>query len=154
MTDEHPPRPGQQPVSGSAPGGATTDLAQRYGGPAPYRRRLLLAGSVLLAAAFGGWLAWTTWGHATAAVTSEMETYSIDGPDSATAVVVVTLRDGEVDAQCRLRALAEDHSVVGALTFSPDPGAGRRQSQTLRTERLATTVELLGCTAPGQPRPR
>ena len=34
------------------------------------------------------------------------------------------------------------------------PGQGRRQVQTIRTERRATSVEAVGCTAPGQDDPR
>lgn len=132
----------------------TTDLAQRYGAPTAMRRRTVTAVAVLVAVAFLGWLAWTTWAHATPVVTSELETFAIDGDDAATAVLVITLRDGETEASCRIRALAEDHNVVGELTFRPDPGAGRRQSYTIRTERRATTVERIGCTAPGQSRPR
>ena len=54
-------------------------------------------------------------------------------------------------ASCTLRAFAEDHSTVGELAFEPVDG---RNEVTLRTERRATSVTLLGCTAPGQPRPR
>ena len=53
-----------------------------------------------------------------------------------------------------LRAYAEDHSTVGELTFTPDPSEGRRQVRTMRTERRATSVDKLGCTAPDQHRPR
>ena len=87
-------------------------------------------------------------------MTSELETFSVDDDHSVTAVLVVTLDDADVKASCTLRASAEDHAVVGELTFTPDPSLGRRQVQTIRTERRATSVESLGCTAPGQDRPR
>ena len=69
---------------------------------------------------------------------------------AATAVVEVDLDEG-ADASCRVRALAEDHSTVGELAFTPTDG---RNEVEVRTERRATTVEWLGCKAPGQPRYR
>ncbi len=128
----------------------TTDLAERYGAPSPVRRRIVVAVTVLAVAALAGWLVWTTLFHATPAVGSEMVGYDIVDENRATAVVSVSLEEGVV-ASCTLRALADDHSTVGELAFEPVDG---RNDVTIRTERLATTVTLLGCTAPGQPRPR
>ena len=87
-------------------------------------------------------------------MTSELETFSIEDDHTVTAVLVVSLADDDVEATCTLRAIAEDHSVVGEVSFTPDPGTGQRQVQEIRTERRATAVESLGCTAPGQNRPR
>jgi Domain of unknown function (DUF4307) len=129
-------------------------LRSRYGAPAPWRRRALIAASTVVAAAFLGWLAWTVWEHATPEVTSELETFSIEDDHTVTAVLVVTLDSSDVQASCTLRAYAADHSTVGELTFTPDPSEGRRQVETIRTERRATSVEKIGCTAPGQDRPR
>jgi hypothetical protein len=129
-------------------------LAERYGVAAPWRRGALVLGAVLLAAVFVGWLAWAVWSHGTPEVTSELETYSIQDDHTATAVLVVTLAGDDVEATCTLRALAEDHSVVGELAFTPDPALGRRQVQEIRTERRATSVLSLGCTARGQNHPR
>ena len=92
-------------------------------------------------------------GHSDPEVTSELETYSIDDDHTATAVLVVELPTTTSRRRCTLRAIAEDHTVVGELAFTPDPD-GRRQVQEIRTERRATSVESLGCTAPGQDRPR
>ena len=129
-------------------------LADRYGAPAPWRRRALVAGCVAVAVTFLGWLAWTTYAHSTPAVASEMVTYSIDGEHAVTARVDVQLRDDSVRATCLLRAFAEDHSVVGELSFTPEYGADQPLEQTVRTERRATSLDLVGCTAPGQSRPR
>jgi hypothetical protein len=132
---------------------AQDTLGERYGAPAPWRRRALIAASVAVAAVFLGWLAWTIYDHSTPEVTSELETFSVDDDHTVTAVLVVTL-DADVKASCTLRAYAEDHTTVGELTFTPDPSKGRRQVQTIRTDRRATAVESQGCTAPGQDRPR
>jgi hypothetical protein len=129
-------------------------LAERYGAASPWRRRALVAGCAAVAVAFLGWLVWTLWLQSTPRVTSQLETLSIDDDHTATAVLVVTLSDSDVRATCTLQALAEDHSVVGELAFTPDPAKGRRQVQEIRTERRATSVQSLGCTAPGQNRPR
>ena len=132
----------------------TTDLADRYGAPAPWRRRALISASVALAVAFMAWLAWSVYEHSTPQVTSELETFSVDDDHTVTAVLVVSLDSSDVKASCTLRAYAEDHTTVGELTFTPDPSKGRRQVETIRTERRATSVEKIGCTAPGQDRPR
>lgn len=129
-------------------------LTERYGVPSPRRRRAVVVLSVVLAATFAAWLAWSVHDRVTPEVTSELETFSIEDDHTVTAVLDVSLDDADVEASCTLRAYAEDHSTVGEVTFTPDPSQGRRQVQTIRTERRATAVESLGCTAPGQDRPR
>jgi Flp pilus assembly protein CpaB len=131
---------------------AQTDLADRYGAPGPWRSRLVLAASVALAAAFLGWLGWTIWSQSTPQVDSQMIGYRVQDEHEAIATVDIDLADDDVEANCRLRAYAEDHTVVGDLSFTPERSGHTEQS--VRTERRATSVELLGCTAPGQNRPR
>jgi hypothetical protein len=129
-------------------------LSERYGARSPVRRRLLLVATVAVALVFLGWLAWTVAGHSRTEVTSELEGFSVTDDSTVSVVLVVSLRDDSVQASCRLRAFSEDHSTVGELAFTPDPTAGRRQTVEIRTERRATSVESLGCTADGQNRPR
>lgn len=129
-----------------------TDLSERYGAAPVWRSRLVLGLVVVVAAAFLGWLGWTIWSQVHPQVESTQLSYHIDGEHAASAKVVVRLAGPDVRASCMLRAYAEDHSVVGELEFRPT-GSGQTE-QTVRTERRATTVELLGCTAPGQNRPR
>jgi hypothetical protein len=133
---------------------AQDTLRERYGAPAPWRRRVVIIAVVVLAAVFLGWLAWAIYAHATPKVTSELESFTVVDDHSVTAVLVVILDSTDVKASCTLRAYAADHTTVGELTFTPDPGQGRRQTETIRTERRATSVENIGCTAPGQDRPR
>jgi hypothetical protein len=127
-----------------------SSLAARYGAPSPLRRRLVVAGAVAVATGFLGWLAWAAWFHATPAVQSNLVTWQIVDDHEATATVSVTLADGEA-ASCVVRAVAADHTPVGEVAFEPEPGSNQ---VSVRTERRATTVTLLGCTAEGQPRPR
>ncbi len=133
---------------------AQDTLEGRYGAPSPWRRRVIIIGSVALAVGFLVWLAWTVYEHSTPKVTSELETFSVQDDHTVSAVLVVSLDSADVKASCTLRAYAEDHTTVGELTFAPEVSEGRRQVKTIRTERRATSVESLGCTAPGQDRPR
>ena len=130
---------------------APTDLTERYGAPQPWRRGVLIGVSVVLAATFLGWLGWTIWAQSTPPVESDLVGWDAIDQHTATAVIQIQLDDG-VTANCRLRAYAEDHMVVGELNFTPERSGLTQQE--IRTERLATSVELIGCTAPGQNRPR
>jgi hypothetical protein len=55
-----------------------------------------------------------------------------------------------------LQAFAADHAVVGevSVTVGSDRPATSTVTTRLRTERRATSVDLVGCTAPGQKQPR
>ena len=128
----------------------TTDLADRYGAPARWRRPVTITLAAALAVVGLGWLGWTAWFHSTPAVTSDLVTFEVTSDYEVAARLDVQLDDG-VDASCRLRALAEDKTAVGELEFSPVAGTNE---VVIRTERRATSVEKLGCTAPDQPRPR
>ncbi|MEJ7832265.1 MAG: DUF4307 domain-containing protein [Nocardioides sp.] len=129
-------------------------LAERYGARAPWRRTALLAGAGVVVAMFLIWLGWVTLGAAQPTVDSELVAFEIVDDHAVTAVVDIEFADASVAATCLLRAFAEDHTVVGELSWTPDPAAGDRFEETVRTERRATAVESIGCTADGQSRPR
>ena len=131
--------------------GAGQRLADRYGAPARWHRPVIIGLAALLAAVGLTWLAWTAWFHSTPEVSSEVITYEVTSDHEIRARVDVRLDDGVQDASCRVRALAEDKTAVGELAFTPVAGTNE---VVIRTERRATTVEKLGCTADGQPRPR
>ena len=133
-----------------------TDLAQRYGAPRATRRRLVAAGSVLIAVVFVGWLVWVMLDHGRPAVTSDLISFDVVDQHSATATFTVVRRSPEVEASCLLRAQATDHSVVGELNLSVGPGGSEvtTLTETLRTEREATSVSVVGCLAEGQPQRR
>lgn len=129
------------------------ELARRYGAP-PRGRRVALGGVIgLVCAAFVVWLGWTIWGHTTPRVTSELQAWEVVDAHTVEVTMLVDVADPDVEATCRLRAYAEDHVTVGEHTFTPDPER-RRQVTRVRTQREASAVESLGCTAPGQTRPR
>lgn len=129
-------------------------LADRYGAPARWRRWLLLGTVAAVVVAFLGWLAWTALSHSTPEVESELVTFDVVDDHTATAEVAIDRRDTDVDATCLVRAIAEDHSVVGELSWKPDGEARERAEVTIRTERRATSVEMVGCTTRDQGRPR
>ena len=131
--------------------GVSTDLSSRYGTTPGRQRQLVVALCVVLAAAFLGWVAWAAWDHSTPSVKSELVSFKVIDSHEATAVIEVDLDGDAEDATCRVQAVAPDHSVVGELTFTPVDG---RNEVSVRTEREATSVAKLGCTAEGQPRPQ
>ena len=133
-----------------------TDLATRYGTRSPAGRRLLLTGVTVVTLAFLGWLAWVILEHGDPEVTSEMVSFEVVDPHTATATFTVARRTPEVEASCLLRAQASDHAVVGELNLVVGPGGERVQTltETVRTEREATTVDVVGCLAEGQSRRR
>jgi uncharacterized membrane protein len=131
--------------------GVTTDLASRYGTPRRGRRLVVLGLVAVLAAAFLVWLAWAAWFHARPPVRSEYVSSEVTGPHEVKAVIEVVLDEDAEDPSCRVRAFAKDHVVVGELAFTPVDG---RNEVVVQTEREATAVDLVGCTAKGQPRPQ
>lgn len=103
--------------------------------------------SVLVGAAFLAWVSWTVWDHARPPVRGVLLTYDTSDPYQSRATVRVVLRDDDVAATCLLRAYAADHTTVGELSFAPDPATGPTYVESVRTERQATSVELVGCGA-------
>jgi hypothetical protein len=133
-----------------------TDLATRYGTRSPARRRLLVSAAALVAAIFLGWLAWVMLHYSDPEVTSDIVSFEVVDDHSADATFTVTRRTPDVEASCLLRAQASDHSTVGELNVKVGPGGARTQTltETVRTEREATTVDVVGCLAEGQNRRR
>ena len=138
----------------SPPARPDPSLAQRYGAPSPRRRRLLLAGSTVLALVFLALIGWFAVFYSGPSVRSEVESWEIVNDHEVRTTVVVTMSDDAEDVSCLLRAIAEDKNAVGELAWETGPGDPSRQVKTVRTERRATAVELVGCTAEGQNRPR
>jgi Domain of unknown function (DUF4307) len=126
-------------------------LTERYAAAPAWRRRATVAGVVILAVAALGWLVWATFVEATPKVESQLQGWKVVDAHRTTATVDVRLANGASHPRCTVQALASDHTVVGELTFVPRSGTNR---VTVRTERAATAVDVPGCTADGQDRPR
>lgn len=129
----------------------TTDLAQRYGTPSRWQRWTVTGIAVLIAVTSLGWLLWATVFHSTPDAESTLIGFETTASDEITATVQVELADDVEEATCRLRAFAADHMPVGEVAFTPVDGDN---IVVVRTERRATSIELLGCTTPDQKRPR
>ncbi len=130
----------------------TTDLADRYG-TRTRRRPALVAAVVAVVAVAIGALVWIVAGQAAPSVASGELTFTVVDDRTASARFVVD-KDDDVAATCTLKAYAEDHTLVGSASFPVEPGTSGRVAHDVATERRATSVELVGCTAPGQNRPR
>jgi hypothetical protein len=129
-------------------------LAERYGAPSRARRPLLLGLVGVLVVVTVAWLAWAGLFQGHRVVTSQLDGYHVQGPHAATVTFTVVRRDPQVRASCLVRAFAADHAVVGELTVPVTSGpATRRVSRTVRTERRATGLDVVGCTARGQRSP-
>jgi hypothetical protein len=100
----------------------------------------VLAGLALLG------LGWLVWLRASTPVTAELTAYTVRSAHRV-AVTVQIHRSGAFAGSCSVQALAEDHSVVGRDTILVGPGAPRTVSvsRTIRTDRLATTAEVVSC---------
>jgi hypothetical protein len=133
-----------------------TDLATRYGAPSTGRRRLTVVVAVVVAAVGLGWIAWAAIVHSDPEVTSDIVSWEVVDEHAATATFRVARRTPDVKASCLLRAQARDHAIVGELNVAVGPGGAETQTltETVRTERRATVVEIVGCVAEGQNRRR
>jgi hypothetical protein len=103
-----------------------------------------------------GWVVWAAVSYARPEVTSGIVSWEVVDEHTATATFSVVRRAADVEASCLLRAQARDHSVVGELDVEIGPGGDPTGTltQTLRTERRATVVDIVGCVAEGQSRRR
>ncbi len=123
-------------------------MAERYGTRRPLRRLSLIVVTVLVAGACLGWLAWAAWFQANPAISAAVAAFDVKGEHRIDATVEIRLRDRNVRGTCLLRASAEDHSVVGEVNFRAQDAADEYQRVLhVRTERKATTVEIIRCTA-------
>jgi hypothetical protein len=122
-----------------------TDLADRYGRRP--RRPLWWIAALVVGIPFLLWLAWVVGIYSSPAVQSTEQGFDVVDEHVATMEIVVTLADDAVDPSCRVRAIADDKQPVGEWQFTPVDGLNTVE---IRTERRATAVELVGCTAEGQ----
>ena len=128
---------------------APADLVQRYGTD-PRRRTWLVAVVTVVAVASLAWLVWAMAFHSRPLVTSDLVGFGEPSAHFVDAEVRVVRRNADVTATCLLRAQSADHAIVGELSFTVDASqpATSTTTQTIRTEREATAVSLLGCSSP------
>jgi hypothetical protein len=132
-----------------------TDLEQRYRGPSRAARVVALVAVVAMAVSGVGIVGWSVFFHSTPEVTSRLTAFRIVDDHEVTADIAVARDSQFTEATCLLRAVADDHTVVGEVSVPVVDGLEQRSLRVpIRTERRATGVELVGCTTPGQTRPR
>jgi hypothetical protein len=129
-----------------------TDLSQRYGSPSGTRTKAVVALAVVVAAAGLSWLVWVMLVHGRPEVQSSLVSFRAEGQHAAVARFDVVRRSADIEASCLLRALAADHTIVGELDVAVGPGGPTTQTleKSIRTERAATSVDLVGCSTGDQ----
>src|SRR3954452_10485749 len=131
------------------------DLAQRYRGPGRAQRLVAVVIIAALVLSGVGLLTWTVIFESTPSVQSQLTAYDIKDEHETVATFTVSRESEFTRATCRLQAISPDHAIVGELQRPVFDGPTEQTLRVeIRTERRATTVELLGCTAPDQDRPR
>jgi hypothetical protein len=132
-----------------------TDLEQRYRGPSRASRVVALVAVVAMVVSGVGFVGWSVFFHSTPEVSSRLTSFRIVDEHEVNADIEVARTSQFTEASCRLRAIADDHTVVGEVSVPVVDGPEQRALRVpIRTERRATSVELVGCTTPDQPRPR
>jgi hypothetical protein len=118
-------------------------------------RSLVVGVAVVFAIAGLAWVVWAIGFRATPVVHSQIVSYRVRGEHAVTATFSVVRDDRGVQASCQLRAVASDHAVVGEVNVpvGRTAAASATVRKSIRTDRRATTVDLVGCTAPGQKQP-
>jgi hypothetical protein len=135
--------------------GWVTDLQERYGSPRRTTPVVALVLVVALVASGVSFLAWAVFFQSTPQVTSQLTAWKVLDEHRVVANITVGRESQFTEASCQLRAIAEDHSIVGEADVPVTDGPEKQTLQVeIRTERLATSVENVGCTAPDQQRPR
>jgi hypothetical protein len=129
----------------------SSTLAARYGTGRTPTGRVFLGIFGVIIVALVAWTVWAVWVHSTPKVTSTLTTFTVQDATHVSVDLTVHLSKGAKHPSCDLKAYAVDHSTVGQLRFTPVSG---RQSVTIRTYRIATSVDSVGCTADGQQDPQ
>lgn len=119
----------------------------RYSAKPAWWSKIFIAifGAVFVALAV--WLVWVIAMKSNPSVSSTMATWKVEDQHSVTVTINVKLDEGAKNPRCVLSAYAEDHFTVGESSFVPSNGMN---TVVIRTEREATSVEAIGCTADGQ----
>jgi hypothetical protein len=131
--------------------GVDQTLTERYAAPPAWRRPVTVAVVAVLAAVALAWLLWAAFVESTPKVESQLDGFEVVDDHAVTVRVDVRVSSGTSGVSCTVEALASDHSVVGELHFRPTSGMNQVR---VRTERRASAVDVPGCIADGQNRPR
>lgn len=131
----------------------SSTLDHRYGTGRRPGRAIVLAIAAILGVLLLAWVGWAGWDTANPPVNASVTSYRVVNAHEVQVRIAATFRSEDTQARCLLRATAEDHNVVGELNLSGDAlRAAIGTWISVRTERTATAVELVGCAevAPAQ----
>ena len=121
-------------------------MRERYGTSGPRRRRVIVIATTVLAMVFLSWVAWVAIFHANPAIDSQVHSFDPVNAHQVKVRLDTRFRNDRVRGTCLVRATARDHSIVGERNLS---AADLRAAGTgwipIRTERRATTVEVVRC---------
>jgi len=137
------------------PSTSAQDLGSRYGGPSRAMRVVAIAVVAGLVLSGIGFLGWAVLSTSTPEVQSKVTAFSFPSEHEAVATITVKRAGQDTVATCVLTAVSADHAVVGQREIIVSSGPTEQTLQvSIETERVATTIDTQGCTAPGQERPR
>ena len=127
---------------------ATPRPAGRYGERSPGGRRAVVAASVVLAAAFLGWVLWAALGAASPGARGEVTGFTVVS-DEAIEVRVAVTGGGDARVGCSVQALGRTRDVVGVGDLVLDPSRTDRDegTVTVRTRDRAVSAVIGRCDA-------
>jgi len=122
--------------------------AGRYGEPSTGGRRGTVAASIVLAAAFFGWVLWAALGAASPGVRGEVTAFTVVS-DEAIDVRVAVSGGEDAPVGCSVQALGRTREVVGVGEIVVDPSrTDRGESRvTVRTRDRAVSAVIGRCEA-------
>ncbi|MCW2786503.1 MAG: hypothetical protein JWP74_3020 [Marmoricola sp.] len=109
---------------------------------------MIIVASTVLGVVFFGWVAWAAWFNSDTAYDAELESFDVVSTHEVRVKMDIKVSKDHIKGSCLLRATASDHTIVGETNLSvativKDQG----RWIPIRTERRATTVEKISCTA-------
>jgi hypothetical protein len=102
--------------------------------------------AVVFVTALTAWAVWAAWSSGNPAIDAKLTRYQVVDDHEIRVQVSARFRDARSDGTCLVRATAEDHSIVGERNLTA--AELRAMAGTwipLRTERRATTADLVRC---------
>ena len=125
----------------------TDAMDARYGRPTVPRRRAGVAVIAVGVVALLGWVVWAAMGQADDnRVGGLVESFDVRSPHEVAVTVQIT-RTSTDAVQCTITAIATDHTEVGQrlVRLPAGPSGTRTITTVVRTEREATTADVVGC---------
>ena len=120
-------------------------LPPRYGGR-PRRRVVPIVLGTLFALALLAWAIWAGLASGDQGIDASVTSYRVVDSHQVQVKISAHFKDADTEGTCLVRATAADHTIVGELNITADELRANRGSWIpIRTERRATTAELVRC---------